>query len=145
MGSEMCIRDSSQKHALEGCLKKGQSIFFFPEGTSSDGSTVKKFKSSLFEVCYSDWFKKNNWGSVQPITIVYQSPIENDPSFYSFWREEDTIFENIKKVIKKVRHGSVGLVFHRPIEFNKYSNRKHLSFACYQTVKSGLVNPARLF
>ena len=135
----------SQKHVLEGCLKKGQSIFFFPEGTSTDGSTVKKFKSSLFEVCYSDWFKKNNWGSVQPITIVYQSPIKNDPGFYSFWREEDTIFENIKKIIKKVRHGSVRLVFHRPIEFNKYSNRKHLSGACYQTVKSGLVNSAHFF
>ena len=135
----------SQKHVLEGCLKKGQSIFFFPEGTSTDGSTVKKFKSSLFEVCYSDWFKKNNWGSVQPITIVYQSPIKNDPGFYSFWREEDTIFENIKKIIKKVRHGSVRLVFHRPIEFKKYRNRKHLSGACYQTVKSGLVNSANFF
>ena len=135
----------SQKHALEGCLKKGQSIFFFPEGTSTDGSTVKKFKSSLFEVCYGDWFKKNNCGSVQPVTIVYRSPVENDPGFYSFWREEDTIFENIKKIIKKVSQGSVRLVFHRPIEFNKYRNRKHLSYACYKKVKSGLVNSTHFF
>ena len=133
----------SQKQALEECLKKNQSVFFFPEGTSTDGSSLKQFKSSLFEVCYGDFFKKNNLGSVQPITINYESPIESDPGFYSFWREEDTIFGNIKKVIKKVSHGRVRLTFHRPIEFNKYSNRKHLSFACYKTVRSGLANSAR--
>ena len=135
----------SQKHELEKCLKKGQSVFFFPEGTSTDGSNVKQFKSSLFEVCYSDMFKKSNWGSVQPITIIYKSPIENDPSFYSFWREEDTIFGNIKKIIKKVSHGHVRLIFHGPIEFNKYDNRKNLSSACHKTVKSGLANSANFF
>ena len=135
----------SQKHTLDDCLKKGQSVFFFPEGTSTDGSNVKRFKSSLFEVCYSDFFKKNNWGSVQPITIIYKSPITDDPSFYSFWREEDTIFENIKKIIKKVRHGRVRLVFHKPIEFNKYGNRKRLSYACYKAVSNGLVSPENSF
>jgi len=135
----------SQKWALEECLKKGQSIFFFPEGTSTDGSIIKKFKSSLFEVCYSRTFKEKVLGSVQPLTIIYKSPIKNDPSFYSFWREEDTIFENIQKIIKKVRHGRVRLVFHKPIEFNKYGNRKHLSYACYKAVSNGLVSPENSF
>ena len=135
----------SQKNELEKCLKKGQSVFFFPEGTSTDGSSVKQFKSSLFEVCFGDFFKKNNWGSVQPITIIYKSPIENDPGFYSFWREEDTIFENIKKIIKKVSHGRVRLILHKPIEFNRYSNRKSLSSACYKMVESGLTNSVRSF
>ena len=130
----------SHKWAVEECLKKGQSIFFFPEGTSTDGSIVKQFKSSLFEVCYGQSFKENFFGSVQPITIIYKSPIENDPSFYSFWREEDTIFENIKKIITKIKHGRVRLIFHRPIEFKKYGNRKHLSYACYKAVHNGLVN-----
>ena len=133
----------SQKQELEECLKKGQSVFFFPEGTSTDGSSLKQFKSSLFEVCYCDFFKKSNLGSVQPLTIIYQSPVENDPSFYSFWREEETIFENIKKILKKVGHGRVRLIFHRPIEFNKYSNRKYLSFACFEKVRSGLAKSAR--
>ena len=126
-------------------LKKGQSIFFFPEGTSTDGSIIKQFKSSLFEVCYGETFKEKILGSVQPLTIIYKSPIENDPSFYSFWREEDTIFENIKKIINKVRHGRVRLVFHKPIEFNKYGNRKHLSYACYKAVNNGLVSPENSF
>jgi 1-acyl-sn-glycerol-3-phosphate acyltransferase len=135
----------SQKWALEECIKKGQSIFFFPEGTSTDGSMIKQFKSSLFEVCYSKPFKENFLGSVQPLTIIYKSPIENDPSFYSFWREEDTIFENIKKIIKKVSQGRVMLVFHKPIEFNRYGNRKLLSNACYQAVKNGLANSENSF
>ena len=135
----------SHMRAVEECLKKGQSIFFFPEGTSTDGSIIKQFKSSLFEVCYSETFKEKILGSVQPLTIIYKSPIQNDPSFYSFRREEDTIFKNIKKVINKVRHGRVRLVFHQPIEFNKCDDRKHLSYACYEAVKSGLVSPENSF
>ncbi len=135
----------SHKVAVEECLKKGQSIFFFPEGTSTDGSIIKQFKSSLFEVCYGETFKDKILGSVQPLTIIYKSPIQNDPGFYSFWREEDTIFENIKKIIKKVRHGRVRLVFHKPIEFKTYCDRKHLSYACYKAVKNGLVSPENSF
>ena len=135
----------SQKRTLEECLKKGQSVFFFPEGTSTDGSNVKQFKSSLFEVCYGELFKKKNWGSVQPITIIYKSPIADDPGFYSFWREEDTIFANIKKIIKRAGQGRVQLVFHRPLQFSKYSNRKHLSYACFKNVKSGLTNSENSF
>ena len=135
----------SHMRAVEECLKKGQSIFFFPEGTSTDGSIIKKFKSSLFEVCYSETFKEKILGSVQPLTIIYKSPIKSDPSFYSFWREEDTIFGNIEKIIKKVRHGGVRLVFHKPIEFNKYGNRKHLCCACYKAVRNGLVSPENSF
>ena len=135
----------SQKRLLEGCLEKGQSIFFFPEGTSTDGSNVKQFKSSLFEVCYGELFKKKNWGSVQPITIIYKSPIADDPGFYSFWREEDTIFANIKKIVKRAGQGRVQLVFHRPLQFSKYSNRKHLSYACFKNVKSGLSNSENPF
>ena len=135
----------SHKSAVEECLKKGQSIFFFPEGTSTDGSIIKQFKSSLFEVCYGETFKEKILASVQPLTIIYKSPIQNDPGFYSFWREEDTIFENIKKIIKKVRHGRVRLVFHEPIKFNTCGDRKHLSYACYKAVKNGLVSPENSF
>ena len=135
----------SQKWAIEECLKKGQSIFFFPEGTSTDGSIIKQFKSSLFEVCYGETFEEKILGSVQPLTIIYKSPIKNDPGFYSFWREEDTIFENIKKIIKKVRHGRVRVLFHKPIKFKKYGNRKNLSYACYKAVVNGLESPENSF
>ena len=135
----------SHMRTIEECLKKGQSIFFFPEGTSTDGSIVKQFKSSLFEVCYGETFEENSLGSVQPLTIIYKSPIKNDPGFYSFWREEDTIFENIKKIIKTVRQGRVRLVFHKPIEFNTCGDRKHLSYACYKAVKNGLLSPENSF
>ena len=135
----------SHMRAVEECLKKGKSIFFFPEGTSTDGSIIKQFKSSLFEVCYGGTFEEKSLGTVQPLTIIYKSPIKNDPGFYSFWREEDTIFENIKKIIKTERQGRVRLVFHKPIEFNKYGTRKHLSYACYKVVRNGLVSPENSF
>ena len=135
----------SHKRAVEECLKKGQSIFFFPEGTSTDGSIIKQFKSSLFEVCYGETFKEKILGSVQPLTIIYKSPIQNDPGFYSFWREEDTIFGNIKKIIERLHHGRVRLVFHKPIQFNTCGDRKHLSYACYKAVLNGLLSPENSF
>jgi len=135
----------SHKRAVEECLKKGQSIFFFPEGTSTDGSIIKQFKSSLFEVCYGETFKEKILGSVQPLTIIYKSPIQNDPGFYSFWREEDTIFGNIKKIIERLHHGRVRLVFHKPIQFNTCGDRKHLSYACYKAVLNGLFSPENSF
>ena len=52
---------------------------------------------------------------------------------------------HLKKIIKKVRHGTVRLVFHKPIEFNTCGDRKRLSYACYKAVKNGLVSPESSF
>ena len=40
--------EMDDKNLLEKSLSSGQSLCFFPEGTSTDGMDVKPFKSSLF-------------------------------------------------------------------------------------------------
>ena len=50
-----------------------------------------------------------------------------------------------KKIIKKVRHGRVRVLFHKPIKFKKYGNRKNLSYACYKAVVNGLESPEKSF
>ena len=110
-----------------------------------DGTTNFANGRDKFAIMIALTFKEKILASVQPLTIIYKSPIQNDPGFYSFWREEDTIFENIKKIIKKVRQGRVRLVFHKPIEFKTFGDRKHLSYACYKAVRNGLVSPENSF
>ena len=128
-----------QKNLLERSLNKGQSLCFFPEGTSTDGLDVKPFKSSLFSIC----FPKDNQNflerSIQPITLKYTSPSEEQPGFYSFWSEDDTIFGNIKKIIKNSKSGSVEIIFHEPLFLKNFKSRKDLSLACFNLIREKLI------
>lgn len=59
----------SQLAILKGHLERGNSLTFFPEGTSTNGVTVKPFKSTLFESAnIGDDFKAV---PIQAVTIVY--------------------------------------------------------------------------
>ena len=50
-------------------LAAGHTIVLFPEGTTSPGSCVLPFKSSLFSVMVSERREREVW--VQPITLAY--------------------------------------------------------------------------
>ena len=56
-------------------LLKGHNLILFPEGTTSDGSSIRKFKSSFFESANATYIcsKLNleKYISVQPITLIY--------------------------------------------------------------------------
>ena len=59
----------AQLDVLKGHLENGQSLTFFPEGTSTDGAHVEPFKSTLFEAAnIRDGFQKV---AIQPITVAY--------------------------------------------------------------------------
>jgi 1-acyl-sn-glycerol-3-phosphate acyltransferase len=126
-----------QKQQIEKHLRKGHSICFFPEGTSTDGMQVNPFKSSLFSICFSNYGKKDK-NLVQPLTIKYFSPFKDEPSFYSFWKEEETIFENITKIVSSSKIGSVKLILHEPITGTLQKNRKSLAVECQKLVSKGL-------
>ncbi len=128
-----------QKSLLESSLTKGQSLCFFPEGTSTDGLDVKPFKSSLFSICFPKDNRDYLEGSIQPITLKYTSPLEEEAGFYSFWTEDDTIFKNIKKIINSSKSGSVEIIFHEPLFFKSFKGRKDLSLACFNLIREKLV------
>jgi len=130
----------TQKDLLEECLKQRQSICFFPEGTSTDGLNVKPFKSALFSICIPKDKQSGGKGSIQPITLKYHSPFINDPGFYSFWREEETIFQNIRKILSSSKVGSVEIVLHAPLFFKNYEDRKALSLDCFEIIKNELIS-----
>ena len=128
-----------QKNLLERSLTNGHSLCFFPEGTSTEGKDVRPFKSSLFSICFPKDNIDYSERSIQPVTLKYTSPPEEETDFYSFWREDDTIFENIKKVIGCSNSGSVEIIFHEPLFLKNFKDRKDLSLACFNLIRGQLI------
>lgn len=51
-------------------LQRNRSVLFFPEGTTTDGTSIKRFHSKLFKVCHH-----------QPVTVL--------PVVVRYWAEDD--------------------------------------------------------
>lgn len=52
-------------NSISSVIQKGKSVILFPEGTTTNGNSVKRFKSSLFQSAI------NSNCTIQPITIRY--------------------------------------------------------------------------
>lgn len=67
-------RARAQRDAMTACLKAGDSLLLFPEGTSSDGTRVLPFKSALFAAA-----ERIDGLAVQPISLAYGRNIDGRP------------------------------------------------------------------
>lgn len=54
-------------------LKRNRSVLFFPEGTTTDGRTVKRFHGKLFKVCH------HHDVTVVPVLVRYWSEQDHNP------------------------------------------------------------------
>lgn len=54
-------------------LRRNRSVLFFPEGTTTDGTSIKRFHSKLFRVC------QHHDVTVQPVVIRYWSEQSCNP------------------------------------------------------------------
>lgn len=59
--------------AMADTLKRKRSVLFFPEGTTTNGTYIKRFHSKLFKVCH------HHQVSVQPIVIRYWTLSGDNP------------------------------------------------------------------
>lgn len=125
----------AQERLLSARAKQGHLLCLFAEGTSSDGQRVLPFKSSLFSMFF-DASGASTGISAQPVTIHYRPRPHLDPSFYGWWGKMPLIphIENV------VRHpgGVATVVFHEPIDLNRFSDRKALAAEAERVVREGL-------
>ena len=108
-------------------LSNGNSVCFFPEGTSSDGLRVLKFRSGFFQIAFNNTLeKKVNVIDIQPLSIFYE-PKNSDMSidFYGWWGNM-SLFLNILKVLCK-SSGTISLNFHMLLKSDSFQNRKQLA------------------
>lgn len=126
-------RDDVARH-----LAQGLNLVLFPEGTSSDGTHVLPFKSSLFGVAEVRGGKPL---VVQPASIAYLRldgmPIGRQWRPFFAWYGEMDLAPHLWRLIGLGRL-TVAVEFHAPLTLEQCGSRKALSAACERAVARGL-------
>ena len=128
------ISIKEQVNVLSNYLKRNENLILFPEGTSSDGSKVLPFKSSLFSLIE---LEELSGYKVQPISISYSKidgmPVEKKFRPFFAW------FGNMDLVSHAWKFLGIGLSevevkFHKPIKFSSFKDRKEASQICQKII-----------
>lgn len=126
-------RDAARQRAqFTERLTDGHRLLFFPEGTSSDGTLVLPFKSTLFAAFFDPALRDTMW--IQPVTIRYTAPTGRDPRFYAWWGDME-FGSHFMAMLAKSPHGEVKICYHPPQRVSSFENRKKLALASEQAVR----------
>lgn len=114
----------AQTAALAERLLAGQKLVFFPEGTSTDGLRVLRFKPTLFQAFFAPALA--GLTHVQPVTVIYHAPDGVDHAFYGWYGDMD-FAPHAAAVFAARRTGRVELIYHVPLRVADFDNRKALA------------------
>lgn len=120
--------------SLDQMLKDGKSLIIFPEGTSTDGSTVLPFKSSLFKLITAT----DEAPGLQPVTIRHTMSdghsveTQDDRDLYA-WHGDMTLVPHLWAFLQS-RGVEVRIHFHDLVNPAQYEDRKSLARACHEQV-----------
>ena len=132
------------RNSLTAMLRAGKNLILFAEGTSSDGTTILPFKSSLLGAALEA--AKASPGRpaplIQPVTLAILA-IDGRPavtqaarSLYA-WHGEMTMAPHLWAFVK-TRGARIKLVFHPPIDPVGMPDRKRLALACHDASAGGM-------
>ena len=133
----------SQMKVIEENMVKGFNVILFPEGTSSDGSKVLNFKSSLFGLI--DFKNLRNY-DIQPVSISY-SKLDGLP-LDKFFRPFLAWFGGMDLISHAWKFLGLGLSevnvhFHNSKKFSDFLDRKHACNFCYEIISNQVINDYR--
>ena len=114
----------------------GHTLLFFPEGTSTDGMRVLPFKSALFQAFFDSDLSGQCF--VQPVTVTYFAPKNEDPRFYGWWGDM-SFGAHFLKTIASRRQGSIEVRYHEPLLVSDFKKRKELAAAAEKIIRSSHV------
>ncbi|WP_299844436.1 1-acyl-sn-glycerol-3-phosphate acyltransferase [uncultured Roseovarius sp.] len=138
-GTVFIARDPRQAKTqtvlFEKRLLAGHKLLFFPEGTSTDGLRVLPFKTTLFQSFFGlDLRHKMH---IQPVTVVYQAPQDQDERFYGWWGDME-FGPHLLHVMAARWQGSVTVIYHPPVKVDEFSDRKALAAHLETIVRGGM-------
>ena len=132
-----------QMKKIEENMVNGFNIILFPEGTSSDGSKVLDFKSSLFGI--TECINLNNF-NIQPISISYikLDGLPLDKIFRPFlaWFGGMDLISHAWKFLG-LGISEVIIHFHDSKKFSYFLNRKQACKFCYDKISNQVTNDYR--
>ena len=126
----------AQKKLFEQRMKMGHKLLFFPEGTSTDGMRVLPFKSALFQAFFD--LDLNSECFIQPVTVTYFAPVNEDPRFYGWWGDMSFTVHLVKTIASR-RQGSIEIRYHDPLLVSNFESRKDLAVAAEKVIRSSHV------
>lgn len=129
-----------QRTQLATRINRGSSLILFPEGTSTDGSHVKRFKSALFAALND---VERDVVLVQPVSIAYARH-RNGASMEQKTRESFTWFGDLTLAphlinVFGIKGCEVDIVFHNALNPAHFTDRKQLAKACERTISKQLI------
>lgn len=133
------------RDGIANAISSGRRLIIFAEGTSSDGTTVLPFKSSLFSLAI-----ENPAGRkliVQPVTLSLievdgRPAIDSSVRDLYAWHGDMTLPPHILE-FTRLRGAKIKVSFHAPRDSALYQDRKSLCSDCYGDVTRGLEPLAR--
>ena len=126
----------AQKKLFEQRMRMGHKLLFFPEGTSTDGMRVLPFKSALFQAFFD--LDLNSECFIQPVTVTYFAPVNEDPRFYGWWGDMSFTVHLVKTIASR-RQGSIEIRYHDPLLVSNFDSRKELAVAAEKIIRSSHV------
>ncbi len=125
----------SQIDIIRARFNAGESLIVFPEGTSSDGSRVLPFKSTLFAAA------EHTAMTVQPISIRYTRlngiPIGRAYRPFYAWFGDMDLAPHLWSALS-LGSAEVVIRFHDPVRASDFANRKALSAHCHKCIADGV-------
>lgn len=120
---------------LNAALRNGERLIIFPEGTSSDGTRVLPFKSSLFAAVAGADVR------IQPVSVRY-TRLDGLPVFHAdrpfcAWYGDMDLMPHLWRSLMRDRM-EVAIRFHPPIDARDHPDRKTLARACREQIASDL-------
>ena len=130
------IKVKGQMNRITSTLKRGYSVILFPEGTSSDGSKVLPFKTSLLGVIED---KNPQDFYLQPISISYSKldgiPLEKKFRPFFAWFGNMDLVSHAWKFLG-LGFSEVNVNFHEPKKFAHFKDRKYAAKYCHDVISS---------
>ncbi|MAF97388.1 MAG: 1-acyl-sn-glycerol-3-phosphate acyltransferase [Micavibrio sp.] len=130
-----------ESNNIDSMLAAGKNLIIFPEGTSTDGTVVKPFKSSLFQIALTDQRKDLYIQpfSVKVLTTNGVAPTTQEQrDIYSWHLNMDTELHAHLWNFACNKETVLNLTFHEPIKASDHNDRKTLAKLCHEAVSNGV-------
>ncbi len=129
----------THKDGMKEHLEKGDNIFLFPEGTSSNGFVIQKFKSAYFAL--AEQYQGDVPLTVQPVSLAYSKMdrlyVGRDLMKKIAWVGDEELLGHMWTFLKEGRV-TAELRFHPPVTIDAYDSRKSMATDCQKTITEGL-------